>query len=254
MALSKASIIHYLRYIVNNDRCYNLIVKYKSGFIIPLVIIIIAALAIGGGIYIHEKNKKIAEQAIVNSDADLKVTNTTSTDQHAPPCCKETSAKPDPYYKNLGTNQSQSSYPPTEGWRTFTNEQYRFSFQYPSNINFVLSEKGVLGHLDPPKDANLIQFLALKSEACSNLDSSTGPNGVHNYKGETRIINGISFHKAELGEGYAGGRSYTLDYYTIHNSFCYDIQLFESGYASSLSESETKSLFDSIATTFRFTN
>ena len=55
----------------------------RKGFIIPLLIIIIAALAIGGGFYIHNQNQKIAEQAQVNTNASVETSVPPLKDFHS---------------------------------------------------------------------------------------------------------------------------------------------------------------------------
>jgi hypothetical protein len=85
--------------------------KTKQGFAPLIIILIIAALAIGGGVYYVKKNKTPAVEVNTNTQS----TTTVST--------PDTSTK-----ANNQTNSNTDS-----GWKTYTNSTYGYSFQYPSN-------------------------------------------------------------------------------------------------------------------------
>ncbi len=140
-------------------------------------------------------------------------------------------------------------------WKTYSD--FGFSFNYPNNI--VLAPTGarfaVDFFLDNPSDANMVTFSAEDPVAtCDDMDNAIGPNGVHNYKGEMKIINGVSFHKAESSEGFAGGSAHSIDYYTVHNNLCFDLRFSHASYTSTLSESTAISMFENIVATFKLKN
>lgn len=71
-------------------------INMKKGFIVPLVIVIIALLAIGGGAYVYTKNKS-------SKNSDSANTQATSTIQ-------------------------------TADWKTYTNNEFGFQVKYPANL------------------------------------------------------------------------------------------------------------------------
>lgn len=77
----------------------------QKGFVLPLLLIIIAALLVAGGAYVYVQNKQ------TNQMSDV-----TLPDQTTP--------------------TAQTSNTQTADWKTYTNSQYSFSFQYPANLEF----------------------------------------------------------------------------------------------------------------------
>lgn len=87
----------------------------QKGFIVPIILVIIALLAIGGGVYFY-KNKKIETPAVVN-------TETQQTNTQTPPVNTQTNNSP-----------SQNN---TSNWKTYTSTQYGFDFKYPSEFSYT---------------------------------------------------------------------------------------------------------------------
>lgn len=75
--------------------------QYKKGFVVPLLLAIIAVLVIGGGVYVYQ-SKKAEAPAVV--DAQVQQTNNSDSVD-------------------------------TANWKTYTNEKYGFSFQYPASVD-----------------------------------------------------------------------------------------------------------------------
>jgi len=89
----------------------------QKGFIAPLLLALIALLLIGGGVYVYEKNKQVNLSITASSTA--QTTQTTQSSNQTVPIAQ--------------TSNSQ-----TAGWKTYANNQYGFSFQYPSYLGDVV--------------------------------------------------------------------------------------------------------------------
>ncbi len=104
----------------------------QKGFVGPLVIAIIAVLAIGGGVYVY-KNKKVKTLPV---DTETQQTNT-----QTPPV-------------NTQANNS-SSQVDTSNWKTYTNTKQGYSFQYPKELYLDTSNTTVRLFRKVPYDFDL---------------------------------------------------------------------------------------------------
>ncbi len=82
--------------------------KNQKGFIVPILLAIIAALIIGGGVYVY-KNKK--SETSTNTETQANNENPTVNTQ-------------------VNNSSSQDNIP---NWKTYTNTKYGFEFKYPVN-------------------------------------------------------------------------------------------------------------------------
>lgn len=114
----------------------------KKGFIVPLLIAIIALLIIGGGAYVYIYIQQKANTQPSDEKIDCGAMN-------LPPDCNSGAKEVAPgIQKNVvGINQTQQTTPATQvsnsqiaNWKTYTNDKYGFEFKYPINVTFMKEE------------------------------------------------------------------------------------------------------------------
>lgn len=183
----------------------------QKGFIIPLLIVVIAVLAIGAGVYVFEqgKTKQVEQQSTTNNQ-----TIPTSTSQ--------------------ATTPSANQY---AEWKTYSNTVYHYSIKYPNNwfVNTQYSNQDFTprgpaphdyiggdtsisnysqaqidqyqktnGELAYPTDYTVVSWMFWKTQTQSNLDST--PVDVDSFKKENVVINGVPGVKTTtLGQRGIGG-------------------------------------------------
>jgi hypothetical protein len=119
----------------------------QKGFVIPLIIAIVAILTLGGVVLVTN-NKKVESPVIVNSNLPAQPTQTSTSTVSCVPeggiiganveglvCCSGLVHLPVDY-SNSGTVTKcgkPSLQDTASEWKTYTNTQYGFSFQYPIN-------------------------------------------------------------------------------------------------------------------------
>jgi hypothetical protein len=101
--------------------------KYNQGFVIPLLIAIIALLGISGGAYVYVNNK--SADKLENSLKEISK-NTGATTTNVVENNKDDS-------KIVPTNTVTSI---VSDWKTYKNEKYGFEFLIPKNWDVVVSE------------------------------------------------------------------------------------------------------------------
>src|SRR3989344_4348691 len=99
----------------------------KKGFIVPVLLVIIALLVVGGGVYIYE-NKKAEVPAVVDTGTQQSNQNPQQTNTQTPPVTTQPVSQPS---TNNPTN------PPTTkisvvGMKQYTDSNFGFSFWYPN--------------------------------------------------------------------------------------------------------------------------
>ncbi|GEM_PF-5675366 len=131
----------------------------QKGFVVPLLIAIIAVLVIGGGVYVYENNK---------TKAPVVDTATQQQDQSQQ---QINSQSPTP------ATQSNQAF----SWKTYSNPEHQFSIQYPSNW---VVDTGVGGTLvrfrpanqvqKPDTDTPIDQVFVRQEQGCSSADWNIG--------------------------------------------------------------------------------
>ncbi len=92
--------------------------KYKKGFIVPVLLAIIASLLIGGGIYIYENKKsevtnEVGRQQSDQTQQNSPIQNTTSTPKATPPASSVVK------------------------WTTYTNLKHFYTLNYPADTKIT---------------------------------------------------------------------------------------------------------------------
>ena len=101
--------------------------QYK-GFIVPLLLGIIALLVIGGGMYVYESKK--TEAPIVPVDTDVQTTNQVQqTTTQNPPVTTQQNTQPPAGNPTVGNNNKIA----VAGMKQYTDSNFGFSFWYPSS-------------------------------------------------------------------------------------------------------------------------
>lgn len=116
--------------------------NYKKGFVIPLIIAIVAILAIGGGYFMFSKNIKPCSKINVgfrNTETGL---------------CQNFSSCGDIPKKFVSDSSCLATSTATTtdiiaGWKTYTNTQYGFTLKYPNNWRIVDTKGGPIVSVAP---------------------------------------------------------------------------------------------------------
>ena len=131
----------------------------QKGFIVPLLMVIIAVLVIGSGVYVY-KNKKTETSTVVNTETQQSGQNQQQTNTQTPPVSATkqlTLTQAPPLFETPILTISPST---TAGWKTYTNDKYKFEFKYPhsfviTDYSFEMSN-GSLGLVFTDKDVNFV--------------------------------------------------------------------------------------------------
>jgi len=176
----------------------------QKGFVVPLLIAIIALLVVGGGIYIYENNRTTTPAVI-------------STGTQTPPASSE---------QNVPNNSPVVVKNPlaTSGWQTYSSAQYGFSFQYPSTFVPCNNKTACVQYnSDSQATFNVSVNSSETYEDCVRMLQNDSSNGISATIQTT--INGIAFEKDSSVDPAAGQRYGTESYRTYYNGACYEIDL-----------------------------
>ena len=193
--------------------------KSNKGFVVTLVITIVALLIIGGGVYLYSQNKsqQVSQQPVVSNQVI-----STSTDQYV-----------------ASTTNIQ-----TEGLKTYTNTQYGFSLLYPNSLTLNPVRDYVPHPFTNPQivylyiDNNSVQTegyvtfnISSDNTDVSNCTQSNGvgptdlfpTNSLSNISTSSSYINSVQFIQSDNIFNNQSGieRNYT----TLHNGMCYEIEI-----------------------------
>ena len=123
---------------------YNLIYEKNSqrGFIVPLLIAIIAIFVVGGGVYEYSQNKNTQKSGVENQNTQNDIAKTNTSD-------------------NLGGRGVENTDPQidqkTSDWQTYTDSKFGYSLKYPSGYSvrkYAKNSSGGYG-LDNVNDQNI---------------------------------------------------------------------------------------------------
>jgi hypothetical protein len=103
--------------------------NYKRGFVIPLLIAIIAVIAIGTGIYFYQKNQSNSQVVINSNNNSVPVSSTSS----------ETPSQSVTQTPNVPKNTGSGIQIAVAGMQQYTDSGFGFSFWYPSGWTVIQS-------------------------------------------------------------------------------------------------------------------
>ncbi len=145
--------------------------------------------------------------------------------------------------KNIAVlDANHMSNPETAGWKTYTNNQYGFSFQYPATT--TLSENNKQGSYwgYTPYEVN---FTNVATVSVSDINGVSGGLAVNigndpklienclkfNFYAQlsnmtdVQQINGVTFYTKSQGDAASGGqRGIITQYSVVYNNYCYTLQ------------------------------
>ena len=101
--------------------------NYKKGFIIPLIIAIVAVLTVGGGLYFYNTSNVKNCAGLDDMDRALCEANN-----------KGKTLGIDGFRTDL--NATSTTADATAGWKTYTNTQYGFEVKYPDGHEFIVGK------------------------------------------------------------------------------------------------------------------
>ncbi|MDE1967184.1 MAG: hypothetical protein KGI45_03930 [Patescibacteria group bacterium] len=127
------------------------------------------------------------------------------------------------------------------GWKTYTNDQYGFSIDYPSSDFVVATDlphsqtmtymgtctrNAILCYLGPgtdniPLDAASV---AVSTDPSVIMQDCNAPNG-HADTRQQVTISGVTFNKGDISEAGLGHHLWANSYRTYHNGSCYEIDI-----------------------------
>src|SRR3972149_6316116 len=156
----------------------------QKGFIVPLLMVIIAVLVIGSGVYVY-KNKKTETSTVVNTETQQSGQNQQQTNTQTPPVSATkqlTLTQAPPLFETPILTISPST---TAGWKTYTNDKYKFEFKYPpsfviTDYSFEMSN-GSLGLVFTDKDVNFV----VRNIELSEINDTTEKISFKNEKAST---------------------------------------------------------------------
>jgi hypothetical protein len=172
----------------------------QRGFIVPLVIIIIAALAVGGGVY-YSKNKNKSASAI--------------------PEVETVAASNEVVKDNTAANTTPSS-----EWEVYTNNTFKFSIKYPSTwlVEYTVSASAMQKvTFSDPKSSSNKWSININKESYKSKDKLLEQMSTL-FKSEKPVvstisINGLQATKMEI----AGTNVHTIHVVTSGSGSVYDI-------------------------------
>ena len=227
----------------------------QKGFIVPLLLEIIAVLVIGSGVYVY-KNKKTETSTVVNTETQQSGQNQQQTNTQTPPVSATkqlTLTQAPPLFETPILTISPST---TAGWKTYTNDKYKFEFKYPpsfviTDYSFEMSN-GSLGLVFTDKDVNFV----VRNIELSEINFTDDGDGTVKYDSNRREC----FYKNELSKefyfqeekinnysvcsfGNGDEESYSFSYYFIHPT---------KNFATEIGSSTSKLILTPILSTFKF--
>lgn len=209
----------------------------QKGFIVPILLAIMAALVIGGGAYVYKK-KKVEDQAAI----DTKIQEVNQAKQQ------------------IDTKTYPIAQTDVSNWKTYTNSEYNFEFKYPSNLSMDenkgssnFEKRYTAVYVDTQENINFIKFgegtegpeTFLVIDAHEPKAKPAG--GCGDYSTLNHIIAGIRVTKCLGGdEGSLFGPG------SMRISFTQDGLVYFS-IRSERYEDNDKKIIDEILSTFKFT-
>lgn len=167
----------------------------QKGFVVPLLIAIIAVLVIGGGVYIYN-NKKVEAPVVSDTQTQTQTSGQTQqqTNTQTPPA---NNLEPCTNNGSMGTRKCNPPQTNTLNWKTYTNTKYGFEIKYPTD--WYVTDLSSLNHY----------LLALNPQT-RQIPSDTPVNRDGDYKGYIEITISPNPAKLSLQSFYDGTKHENL--------------------------------------------
>ena len=205
----------------------------QKGFIVPVLLVIIALLVVGGGVYVY-KNKKVEVPAVVDTG-----TQPTNTNTQTPPVNTQTKT-PTPTPKDE-----------TLSWKIYQNDFFKYEFQYPSGFAIVKQDNYLISIVNTSSCINKVDLKIIPSgcwKIYSEVVDSVGSISGMNVKKYEINIQGVKGLRTELVSQYDAGFANIIvevnkdnKWYVLRVNF------------NLSDEKSVRLLFDKILSTFKFT-
>jgi hypothetical protein len=215
--------------------------KNNKGFIVPVLLAIIAVLVVGGGVYVY--NDKKSEAPVLPVGEEFQVTDQIQTNTQT-----ESTNGSEPCTNNgsMGTRKCNPS--ESANWKTYKDEKYGFQFKYPSDWTFQKNDP--YGWVVGKYPDYGFYLHVINHPYTLGIESGVTPN---------KKLSSVDNHKSLIG----GTEEYVLTYPPTQDSVYAEI---ETAPYSSLSyiitlsmdsnnhTKEMRKIFLKILSTFKFTS
>lgn len=199
--------------------------QYKKGFVVPLLLAIIAVLIIGGGVYIY--NNKKAEAPVVID------TGTQQTDTQTSPV-------------NTQTNNSS--------WKTYTNDERFYEFRYPE-YGKISTAGGLTSETVVELTSNYGVSFAVTTTSPGQISLCSGNPYSNSYLDTTgaKVVENKIQKDGDEYRHFSMINSESVEdrYYKVKNNICY--MIVERTLYPNKVDSKIKIDLDKILSTFKFT-
>lgn len=188
------------------------------------VLIAVIALAIFGGLCFWVGHEIPARQSYTSPFTNSKSNNTSASGATTTPTSSITPSTPTPTPVPSGSMQ------------TYTNAQYTFKFQYPSDYavtptNSLTIQPPFYGQpiVSVENPSGTYELSNYKQYSIFSVDQSSNTSGCYTNPQDgsamttTKTINGTTYHYATTTSGAAGTHVTTTAYRTIKGNMCFDV-------------------------------
>jgi len=161
--------------------------------LIPAVIVIVALILVGGVYWIHYSQT-------VNQPQAINMQNVATTPAPVPSSQNTINASSTPVNGSVATSTAASM----AGWKTYTNSQYGFSFQYPTTYQAQNPDSNLMSL---PSKTNVVELhgspdnILVTYASGSTLDESSGKYGTDKIYFDTTKNQWMRTTVVSIGDG-----------------------------------------------------
>ncbi|MSR78548.1 MAG: hypothetical protein EXS59_00155 [Candidatus Taylorbacteria bacterium] len=211
----------------------------QKGFIVPLLLGIIAILVVGGGVYIYE-SKRVEVPAVVDTGTQPANQNQQQTNTQTPPVIAQ---------QNISNNSE------TVNWKTYQNSSEKYSVKYPANwyllsynpefVSIINYDSSIGGRGGSPSSENIRIVISTYTNLLANETIESWANRIGLSDKQNISIDGLKAIRGKTSSSGSDVREVFSDVRAVFNGKGYQI-----GYSPS--DSKLVSTFDNILSTLKF--